>query len=250
MVNKAFLMLVTVFLFLPLGAWAADAPVISLEGRYWLPSLSADFKAGAGATDVNEDTLKIDNENFLDLRATWHINPSHSVRVSYIPVSYEGNAPIPAGGIGFGGKNYQTGRILTDLKMDYIRAGWLWNILKNEKVKFTALLDAKIFLIDAELKAPSQTLTHTQSFNLGVPTIGGVVEITPSKTVTISAEISGITAGSKGHIYDAEAGLKWMPFDNAALTGGYRVFEVRVKDSSDRGKVAMDGPFVGLIVSF
>lgn len=249
--KKTFIMLFGVFFFLFSSiVCAADRPILDIEGRYWFPKLSTDWKVGNNATDVDDGTLGLSNKNFVNIRATVNILENHSIRLEYTPIRYSGDATMTQNVV-FGGKTYAAGNLVsTDLKMDYLRAGWLWHVVNQGNIKFSTLLDIKGFFIKSELSAPAQALSYKYTVNAALPAIGGVLTISPAKAVDLFVEASGIYIGSERYIYDAEAGVKFTFIKSLSIKGGYKAFELKFKDGSDQAKFAMAGPFAGLTFSF
>ena len=66
LMKKISIMLFGVFFFLFSSiVYAADRPILDIEGRYWFPKLSTDWKVGNNATDVDDGTLGLSNKNFI-----------------------------------------------------------------------------------------------------------------------------------------------------------------------------------------
>jgi hypothetical protein len=68
--------------------------------------------------------------------------------------------------------------------------------------------------------------------------------------VNIFAEGSGLTAGSYGYVYDAEAGVKLIPVKFLSIIGGYRIFGIKAKHHHDYAKLMFHGPFAGATLRF
>jgi hypothetical protein len=125
--------------------YAADNPVITLEGRVWFPQLKTDWNVGTNSTDIDKDTLGIGKKDFADIRASWHVNPRHTLRVAYVPIKYTGDATLTQT-VKYGDQTFVVGDLVSsDLRMDYVRGGWFWNLVNTEKVKFSTLLEMKAF---------------------------------------------------------------------------------------------------------
>lgn len=59
-----------------------------------------------------------------------------------------------------------------------------------------------------------------------------------------------MTAGSYGYVYDAEAGIKFIPLKFLSVMAGYRIFEVKATHNHDYARVRFHGPFAGATLRF
>lgn len=226
----------------------------SIEGKYWMPSFSMKLRAEgnvANPTIVDDKLLDIKRENFVDIRAQFKITDAHAIRATYTPISYKGDTNITET-INFGDQIFPAGAYVeSKLKMDYFRAAWLWKVLDDKKgTKLYTILEGKIYLAEATLDAPYQPAKHKYEVNVGVPTIGLLFEGDLGKGFGIYAEATGIYAGDRGYLFDAEAGLNWKIHKNIHIDGGYRAHLIDFNKGDDMLRLKMYGPYVGLKVKF
>jgi hypothetical protein len=59
-----------------------------------------------------------------------------------------------------------------------------------------------------------------------------------------------MTFGDFGHVVDAEAGLRFVPFRFLTVSAGYRVFDVRVSNDDDFATLTLTGPFIAASFRF
>lgn len=238
------------------AAWAQDAAV-EFEGRYWMTNLSAVTKVTreGNGTDVDfKSDLKLDDKNFPYGRFTVFINPQNRLSFTYTPVSYSTNTIITRD-IQFGGQTYSANsRVTGDLNVQYLRFGWAWQFINVEggKFKLGSLLEVKGVQGDISLAAPDlpAPIKESRTFTAWLPTFGVALDINPVPFVNFFAEASGLPAGQYGTMWEAEAGIKFIPFKNFTLSGGYRIFDIDARDDPDFAKVRLSGPFVGLSFRF
>src|SRR5439155_11588982 len=78
------------------------------------------------------------------------------------------------------------------------------------KLRVGPVLEAKGFVVEATLKAPATTppLRETEKFAIALPSIGLAIDWSPHPVVDLFAEVSGLTLGDRGHVVDAEAGVR------------------------------------------
>ncbi len=132
--------------------------------------------------------------------------------------------------------------------------GWVWQFIDIGKgtVKLGTLVEGKGFWVKASLEAPDllSPVKESKRVLFGLPTIGVAFDINPHKIVNIFGEVSGLSAGSYGYTYDAEAGIKLIPVEFLSIIAGYRIFDVKAKDNSDFAKLRFHGPFAGATLRF
>jgi len=237
------------------------SPAVEFEGRYWMPRIRtmeidlADDSIPAGV-DVEstidfQDELGIDDANFPQGQFRWFTGPNSWIRAEYTPLAFDGDEVLEKA-IEFGGQVYEAGtRVTSDLDIHYVRLGWGWQFLDLADGAFRAgtLLEAKGFYLDATLKTPDldpdERISETETLAFALPTVGVVVDATPIEPVRLFGEISGLYAGSYGHFFDAEAGVKVIPWRYFTLTAGYRVVSVAADLDDDSADFTLDGFFVG-----
>lgn len=236
---------------------ASAEPLIELEGRYWIADVSASARVKSGSvpgTDIDfKDDLGLGAESLPELRLTVFTGLNSKIRLDYTRVSFDAEKTL-AKDIQFSGKTFTANtRVATELDVNYVRLGWAWQFLTiPTKVKFGPLLEAKAFLVDASLKTRGLTpsLRESQTFLIGLPTVGLALDVSPHEIINLFAEASGLPAGDFGHFVDAEAGIKLIPLKNLTISGGYRVFEIRAGASSNFARLRLFGPFVGASLRF
>ncbi|NIQ37689.1 MAG: DUF4124 domain-containing protein [Proteobacteria bacterium] len=232
-------------------------PKLEFEGSFWITDLTAEAKVTNSiiGTDIDlKADLGIEDENLLDLRVVWHTGPRTELRLAYTRAEYSGDENI-ARTLEFGGETFTAGaRVITDVDIEYIRFGWTWQFvdIANGTVKFGPLLEAKGFLLDMSLEAPSliPPVEESEKFAGALPTVGAVLDINPHKVVNVFAEISGIYAGKYGHFFDGEAGVKIIPIKYLTVVGGWRLLDLKIEDDPDFAELRLSGPFVGATLRF
>jgi hypothetical protein len=113
-------------------------------------------------------------------------------------------------------------------------------------------LEGKGYWGKAAIEAPdlATPIKESEKFIFGLPTLGVALDIRHHRILNIFGEASGMTAGSYGYTYDAEAGIKLIPIKILSLVGGYRIMEFKAENDPDYAKVRVHGPFVGATVRF
>ena len=124
-------LLVSLALFVALPGVAA-AQRIELDGRYWIPEVSARAKIEGGPLPGTEfdfvKDLGIDDEPLPDLRLSIFTGPNSKLRLGYTHAAFEGDTIIGRT-IQFNGTDYPAStRVVSELDLHYLRLGWIWQL--------------------------------------------------------------------------------------------------------------------------
>jgi len=240
----------------PPGA-AQEARRISFEGWWWQGDLEASARVGDGDLgtlfDFEKD-LGIGDEDIPEGRVTIATGPRSRVRIGYLAVEYSGDAAVTRT-IEFGGETYTVGtRVLSSLEKRYARLGWTWQFVQaaGGRLRFGTVVEAKALAIDASLRAPelADPLAEAESLDGVLPTVGVAFDVVPHRAIEVFGEATGLDAGDRGSMLDAEVGVRVRPLANLALLASYRVLDLRLDDDPDYAKLRIAGPFFGLALSF
>ncbi|MBI3398742.1 MAG: hypothetical protein HY026_05875 [Deltaproteobacteria bacterium] len=250
---KKFLLLSAIFAVL-LFAYSPAEAIVRVEGRYWFTELSSKVQAstpGLTGTEIDViNTLGMDkSKNFGEGRVELHL-ANHRLRYSYMLLSWEGHKTI-AQSVNFAGQPY-TANTRVDSKLDvvYQRVGYRYDIIDTIGKQLGIIFDFKHIGIDTNLRAPG--INQSSTVAVPVPTIGLGGQMGLPLHFSISAEASGIASGGD-YLIDGEASINFTPVSFAAISGGYRVFDMRVKSAGNAGNkmdFTIQGPFVTVNVEF
>jgi hypothetical protein len=249
-------LLVSVGLVVALPSVAA-AERLELDGRYWIPDVSARAKIEGGsrpgtAFDFGRD-LGISDEPLADLRLSVFTGAHSKLRLAYAHASFEGDTIIDQT-IQFNGTDYPAmTRVVSELAVHYLRLGWIWQLpLIPGRLNVGPVVEAKGFMVEATLKAPATAppLRETETLAIALPSAGLAIDLSPYPGIDLFAEASGLTLGDRGHVVDAEAGVRVTLLKFLAITGGYRFFEVRGEEDRSFARLRLSGPFMGAVIRF
>jgi hypothetical protein len=230
--------------------------VLELQLIRWSPGLDATIRSVTLAHQVDPDLAIIDlkhdlgmsDERHDDYRLIAWTGPRSRVRFGYMKMDYSGDTSVERT-IDFNGETYTVGtRVVSDLSLKYGRLGWVWEPIGTTAAGFGFILEAKRVDLDAGLLAPDLVpqVSERHSLSATFPSVGLALDLHPSRRFGLYAEVSGISAGSKGHLVDGEAGVRIAVLPFLTVLGGYRTFDLRVEDQPDFGKFKNSGGFVGL----
>jgi len=225
---------------------------LRLEYVRWFPSLTGELQKGAGdvpgtLVDLKDD-LGIEDHSSNELKAVLRLGGRAKLRAAYTPLDYDGDViasrPFLFDGTFFR-KDAQTVTSLKgalwsgDFGFDVLRGGWGYLGL---------LVGARVLDVDAVIVQPTEGRRETGTLQAPVPVLGVSGRLYVGR-ISLSAEISGLTIGSRGTLYDAEGHARYHLTDRLAVGGGFRLLSVRGEDGNDFIKLRDQGARVVLELS-
>lgn len=227
--------------------------IVHVEGRYWFTNLSSNVQvtdASIIGTDINlVDTLGIDNnKNFWEARVDFNLL-DHHLRYAYMPMSWKGQKNITQT-VDFAGQSYTGGASVdSSLEIIYQRLGYRYNIIDTLGNQLGVIFDIKLLSIDASLKAPTISIDKSYSVTVPLPTIGLGAQVGLPFLFSVGVEATGI-GYSGNHLVDGEAHINFNPIPFTTVSGGYRIFDMKVKDGDNKVDFTLKGPFLMVKVGF
>jgi hypothetical protein len=246
---KIVVVAVAVLLLAP-GLAAAD--VLELEGRYWFTDIKGSAKIennNLEGTRIDlEDDLGVDPENMPEVRLSLGLGNSR-IRFAYTHATFEGDETL-ARDVTFAGRTFTAGtRVESEFDMHYGRIGWIWTpSIVPGVFRVGPMFEFKGFLADVSLDSGATSKSAKLPFVL--PTVGVATDFSFGDYIQVFAEVSGLPAGEYGYLVDGEAGVRVSPIPLVSIVAGYRVFDVRVGEDDDSGRLRLSGPFAGLAIKF
>ncbi|MEK7842089.1 MAG: hypothetical protein AAB197_05385 [Deltaproteobacteria bacterium] len=219
--------------------------IVHVEGRYWFTSLESSVKVtdlGAIGTEINlVDTLGVDDKkNFWEGRIDLNLF-DHHLRYAYMPMSWKGTKNITQS-INFAGQTY-TANASVDSKLDvlYQRLGYEYDIINLLGNKLGVIIDLKLLSVDASLKTTG--INKSYSKTAPVPTIGMAAQVGLPFLFSVGAEVTGI-AYNGNHLIDGEASVNFEPIPFTTISGGYRMFDLKLENGDNKVDFKLNGPFL------
>lgn len=226
-----------------------ESTKIQVDISHWKPTLDANLKVtsnGIGSDIDLKDNLGVSDRNFTDFRIT--LGNKIRTRVGYTDFNYEGNTNLTAA-IDYNGQHYAAGTFVNSkMDMKYYRLGILNRIAGDENNNIDFIVEIKGFQFDTSLK--SNYNDSFKKFSGAIPTIGFGASTSLSKKLKLASEITGLTFGSRGHIYDAEANLNYNFTNHSNLAVGYRIFDLKAQGDDNYAQIKLRGPYFKLSHKF
>lgn len=235
---------------------ALAQPAFELQAIRWSPSLDGTIRSVTLEQQVDPDLAVIDfksdlgmaDENHDEYRLVAWTGPRSRLRFGRMTMDYNGDRTVTRT-IVFHGETYTVGtRVVSSLSMKYQRLGWIWQPIGTDRAAFGFIVEAKKIDLDAGLDAPETAppVHERRSLSATFPSVGLSLDLRPTRAFGLYAEVTGIAAGSKGHLVDGEAGVRLRLLGSLTVLAGWRSFDLKVEDEPDFGKFKNSGGFVGL----
>lgn len=230
---------------------------VELEARLWSAALTGTVEVregGLGTTIDLEDDLGIEDDEPVELRLTLRPSRRTQVRLAWTNLSFDGDEVLSRT-IEFGGQTFTfSSRVVSQLDVDYARAGFAWQFLSNRDGTFRLgpLVEVKGFRGEASIAAPELPFPAAESEELegAFGAVGAVLDIEAGRWVQVFAEGSYVVEADDAEGTDLEAGIRVLFAERLAAVVGYRSFSVEAAEDDDEFDLDIEGPYVGLTLRF
>jgi hypothetical protein len=210
----------------------------------WFSSLDAQVKKGGDGLPGTEIDAKADlgveDKDSNEFRAVLKLAGRHKLRASYMSLDYDGDVVLESPFL-FDGTFYRAGeRVVTSLKGGLWTAEYEFDVVQTGSAHLGLLVGAKYLDVDSVIVQPDEGLRETGTQRAPVPVLGASGRLYLGR-ISLSAEITGLTIGERGSLYDFEGQLRYHINDRIAVGGGYRLLNVRGEDDGDLIRMRIDG---------
>ena len=237
-------------------AWSQDvAPPehyrLRLEYDYWIAEITGEIQKGGdeltGRVDVTED-LGLENKDLHDFRATLRLGGRHKLRGSWVSLDYDGDVILERAFI-FDGTFFRQGeRTVTSMKGNLWSAEYELDLLQSGVGHLGLLIGAKYLDVDSVIVQPEVGRRETGTQRAPVPVLGASGRFYVGR-LSFSAEITGLTLGSRGSLYDVSGQARFHVTDRVGVGAGYRWLRVRGENDDDYLRISNEGVRFGVELS-
>ena len=228
----------------------AERYVVRLQYREFLPTLTGDTRKGteeSSFVDFNDD-LGFDDKRTFDARGFLQLGRGKKLRGSYTPLDYRGDQSAPRT-FTYGGTRYERfTRVVSSVKGGYASLDMEWDLVTRPKGFFGIVVGAKAFDVDTVVFDAADNVREVDTFRVPIPVIG-VTGRGYAGRFSVEGEFTGLTAGSRGHMYDGDAAVRFHVSDRLAVSAGYRVLRLTGKDDEDELNLRLGGWQFGVELS-
>lgn len=227
-----------------------------VRGEYtrWSPGLDSQIQKGFGdaegtVLDLTDD-LGIGDESTWQARATIRLGQSFKIRGSYVPLDkYKGDT-VAKTNFSYGGKQYYAdSRVVTSISGNYSTGEIEWDFRRGEAGFAGLFIGAKVFQVGSVVVAPVEGTRVTQDNTIPVPVVGFAGRTYYNRRFSLEGEFSGMTLGSRGHVWEVNLYARVNLSDRLAIGGGYHTVSLEGRDNRDSVSVKLRGWQYGIELS-
>ncbi len=229
---------------------------VRLEYLWWSPQLDGKLQKGFSSqegtlVDAQAD-LGIQETGTNFLQGTVRFGGRWKLYGAWHRMDYAGDVPA-ARAFSFGDVDVSPDqRVLTSFSGHEFTAELQCDVVQGSFGFVGLRLGAKYYDISTTLVAVAngQTLGRVaDSRQLPVPVIGAVVRYYPLEHISLEAELSGLPAGSRGHLYELMVGARGHLADRVAVTVGWRKLALSGHNDRDSLDVGLGKWTLGVEIS-
>jgi hypothetical protein len=225
------------------GASAAQTEVapperynVRLEYLFWSPLPTGEVQKGVVGVqgtllDLQED-LALAEDGMNPLRGTLRFGRGVKLRASWSPIDFRGETTADRAFV-YGTAVVLPGQtVVSSLKGNYITGDIAWDFLERPQGFLGVLGGVKFVDVDALVLNADTSDRVVETERLPIPVLGLAGRAYLTRRISLEGEISGLTLGDRGHVYEVLVGARLHLTDYLAATGGYRklVLEGRPDD--------------------
>jgi hypothetical protein len=208
---------------------------LRLEYLWWSPQPAGQLQKGFSdqeGTLLDVDELGIQRHQANELRGALRLGTSWKLRGSWSAIDFRGDVPAARPFV-YGTAEVLLGqRVITSLKGNYGSAELEWDFLRRTRGFVGLLAGARIVDVDTLLLNVDTADRVLETERLPIPSFGLTGRLYPDKRVSLEGELSGLTIGDRGHIFELHALARFHVSDRLAASGGYH--RIALEGRSDR----------------
>ena len=226
---------------------------LRLEYREWRPELTGNMLKSSPdldgtVVDLNED-LALEKDRTFEARGEIQFKPGTKLRGTYTRINYHGDVEAAPNTFNFGASRFITGsRIVSSVKGAYYSADLEFDFVKGPGGFLGGIVGARMLDIDRTIVSPTAEQREADTWRKPQPVIG-VVGRGYAGRFSAEGEITGLSLGDRGSVFEFDGSARFHLSDRLAIQGGYRVLSAKPKDGTDSIEFRMGGWHFGLELS-
>lgn len=210
---------------------------LRLEYLWWSPQpaglLQKGFSDREGTLVDVETDLGLQQSSANTLRGALRLGTSWKLRGSWAPIDFRGDQAAPRG-FDYGTAVVQPGNeVRTSVKGNYGTAELEWDFLKRPEGFAGLLFGARLFDIDTLLLNVDTEDRVAETRRLPIPTVGLAGRMYVGRHFSVEGELSGLTLGDRGHVWEWMVAARVHLTERLAGTGGYHRLALEGRNDRD-----------------
>jgi hypothetical protein len=215
----------------------AEQYTLRVEYLWWSPTPQGEIQKGLGDRDGTlldiQDDLAIESGSANTIRGAFRLGEGWKLRGGWAPLDFSGNTEAPQPFV-YGTLVARFGdQIITALRGNLISVGLEWDFFRTRGGFLGATAGLRYFDVDTLMVNVDTTSRVAETWQLPIPVLGLAGRAYLGEWVSLEGELSGITAGSRGHLWEWLVALRVHPTEFLALTGGYNRLTLEGQDDRD-----------------
>jgi hypothetical protein len=235
------------------GLAPAERYTLRLEYLWWKPTPSGQIQKGLGnqegtLLDIEED-LEVQSGQANVLQGSVRLGRTWKLNLGWTPLDFQGDAPAPRP-FTYGTLVARFGdQVITSFKGNLFSTDVEWDFAASEVGYMGVLFGVRYFDVDTLLLNVDTSGRVAETQKLPIPVLGFSGRVYVEEWVSLEGELAGITLGSRGHLWDWTAALRFHLTDRMAVTGGYHSLSLEGQDDRDFVNLKLSTWTFGLEIS-
>jgi hypothetical protein len=227
---------------------------IRVEFRRWQVGLDSEIQMTSGdnptGTLINvRDDLGVSDHGTFEVRGILQLGLGKKLRFGFTPLDYDGDKRVERS-LRFEGTVYNLNtRVVTSVKGNWYTGEFEWDIFHGEKGYLGLLIGVKAFDGTTVLVAPELGIREVEGIQVPAPVLGLTSRIYAGH-VSVSAEVSGLSIGDRGNLYELDLGAHVDVVNHLGVGVGFRLLSMHGKNDRDLIDFKLSGVYLGADVNF
>ncbi len=219
------------------GPAPAEKYTVRLEYLFWSPPPSGQLQKGLGDAEGTlldaEADLGLGEGDSNAIRGTVRLGGAWKLRGSWSPLEFRGDVTAGQPFV-YGTTVVRAGdRVLTSLLGNYFTGELEWDFVERPRGFLGLLVGVKYFDVDAALVNGTTSSRVLETERLPIPVLGLAGRAYLHRRLSVEGELSGLTAGDRGHVGELLLSAHVHVVDRVAVTGGFRKLVLEGRNDRD-----------------
>ena len=210
---------------------------LRLEYLWWSPRPTGQIQKGLGdfegtLLEIDED-LGIEKGKANTFHGVLRLGGAWKLRGGWTDLDFSGDV-FAARPFLYGTLVTRSGdQVVTSLKGNLITADVEWDFVLQDGGFLGAFAGVRFFDVDTLMVNVATANRVAETDRLPVPVLGLAGRAYLGERISLEGEVAGITAGSRGHLWEWAVALRIHATQNVAGTTGYRSLSLEGRDDRD-----------------
>jgi len=221
---------------------SSERYVLRAEYTRWGANLGGHVQKGFGTEQGTlldlVDDLGVGSPGTWQVKATARLGSSFKLRGSYVPLDQYRGDVIAKTNFSYGTELYYADtRVLTSIDGKYYTGEVEWDFQRGQAGFFGVFAGVKVFDVSSVVVAPQDAKRVVQSNTIPIPVLGLAGRTYYGRRFSMEGEFSGMTIGSRGHVWELNLYARLNLSDRLAVGGGFHRVTLQGQDQKQRDSV-------------